>query len=299
MLILVIALLVLMALIGTAYMSMAQVDRATSIQHSNNNEIELLMDGLANILKGTLTVDVINQGKYRPRHGYNTATVGASTYQNYTGVGPDTTLLSTIGATGIVNPGSPYLATRAPQLQNEVSITVPNGLIGPNNQPTWSYITAPLIGGKFSSPVPPIGAPFLYGQLNYDYLQRNVDHQHAAGDGQPSAAGSGEHGRQWRVNPGVGESHHRATVAAADADGDGVPDSGFIKLPMGSINGLTYYAAFRIVDSSSAINVNTAWQHNPQHTNGESIGGGTASAASLPGDFSPSSIDLSFLATGG
>ena len=46
---------------------------------------------------------------------------------------------------------------------------------------------------------------------------------------------------------------------AADADGDGIADSGLIRLPVGQINGLNYYAGIRIVDNNSAINVNTAW----------------------------------------
>ena len=40
---------------------------------------------------------------------------------------------------------------------------------------------------------------------------------------------------------------------AADADGDGIADAGLYRLPIGQLNGVTYYAAMRIVDNNSAI----------------------------------------------
>jgi hypothetical protein len=49
------------------------------------------------------------------------------------------------------------------------------------------------------------------------------------------------------------------TMIAADADGDGVADSLLFRIPGAYYDGLTWYAAVRIVDNNSAINVNTAW----------------------------------------
>jgi hypothetical protein len=46
---------------------------------------------------------------------------------------------------------------------------------------------------------------------------------------------------------------------AADADGDGIADSLFFQVPGVSLDGLTWYAAVRIIDNNSAINANTAW----------------------------------------
>ncbi|MDQ3826552.1 MAG: hypothetical protein M3325_12785, partial [Actinomycetota bacterium] len=48
-LILVVALLVLMALIGTAWISSSRNDRTTAIQHASNTEIEMLTDGVINM----------------------------------------------------------------------------------------------------------------------------------------------------------------------------------------------------------------------------------------------------------
>jgi hypothetical protein len=53
-LILVVALLVLMALIGTAFLSTQRGDRYNSIQHTNNTEIDLLLEGVKNMAKATI-----------------------------------------------------------------------------------------------------------------------------------------------------------------------------------------------------------------------------------------------------
>jgi hypothetical protein len=291
-LILVIALLVLMALIGTAYMSMAQTDRTTSIQHENNTEIDMLMDGLANLLKGSVVNELYTQGSYRPGAGYNnflTPTVAAN-YQNYTGLGLD---LSTLTFLNLTNPntGSTYLAARVPELANEIATGAT--AITAANPVSWSFITAPLVGGQFSSPLPARGAQFLTNESLYNYTQRsNIRTATGSSYLVPGAYLPGSSIPAW-VDP----NNPNNAIVAADADGDGIADSGFIKLPMGSINGVTYYAAFRIIDGNSAINVNTAWQHNPQRSIADSLTGPAAGAGSMPGDFFPTSIDLSALAT--
>src|SRR5204862_7680071 len=62
-------------------------------------------------------------------------------------------------------------------------------------------------------------------------------------------------GKPWDSNPDTPEID---PLPAADADGDGIADSVLWRLPMGPMNGVTYYAAIRVVDNNSAINVNTA-----------------------------------------
>src|SRR5688572_13413480 len=57
-LILVVALLVLMALIGTAWLSTARVDRYTTRQASANTQIDLLVDGVVNMVKGAQVDDL-------------------------------------------------------------------------------------------------------------------------------------------------------------------------------------------------------------------------------------------------
>src|SRR5580693_8633450 len=53
-LILVVALLVLMALIGTAFLSTQRSDRYNVVQNTNNTEIDLLLEGVKNMAKATI-----------------------------------------------------------------------------------------------------------------------------------------------------------------------------------------------------------------------------------------------------
>lgn len=46
---------------------------------------------------------------------------------------------------------------------------------------------------------------------------------------------------------------------AGDADGDSIADSLLFAIPGANMQGLTWYAAVRIIDNNSAINANTAW----------------------------------------
>src|SRR4051812_2755658 len=72
-LILVVALLVLMALIGTAWISTARTDRYSARQHAANTEIDMLVDGMQALIKAILADDlfgmpVVDNGPevYRP-----------------------------------------------------------------------------------------------------------------------------------------------------------------------------------------------------------------------------------------
>src|SRR5207248_2860622 len=77
------------------------------------------------------------------------------------------------------------------------------------------------------------------------------------------------------------------TFLAADADGDGIADAGLVKLPIGAIDGITYYVGVRIVDNAAAVNAAVAWEPNPA----------SDISAGLPGDFFPTNIDLRDLLT--
>src|SRR5687767_11601185 len=70
-LILVVALLVLMALIGTAWISTARVDRAAAVQNTSTTQIDLLVDGVINIIVGRVVDDVVDPaGGVRRGNGY-------------------------------------------------------------------------------------------------------------------------------------------------------------------------------------------------------------------------------------
>src|SRR4051812_38832712 len=67
--IMVVALLVLMALIGTAYIATARYDRGSAMQNSDNVQIDLLVQSVLNMCKTSVTGDLWDDngnGKYRP-----------------------------------------------------------------------------------------------------------------------------------------------------------------------------------------------------------------------------------------
>src|SRR6476660_4412791 len=67
-LILVVTLLVLMALIGTAYIATTRTDRYTSAQHVKNTQIDLLVDGVVNQVTSAVNGDLHSENPvaFRP-----------------------------------------------------------------------------------------------------------------------------------------------------------------------------------------------------------------------------------------
>lgn len=279
-LILVVALLVLMALIGTAYVSMAQSDRYAAEQHRANVQVDMLVDSVVDTAKNTVVSSLFSNNAFRP---------STWTFDQTTGIGMDTQALNVLAAAlppGSILPstGDPWLADRLPSVLNPFTAANfnPNG-----NPPFWQYITAPLTGTHFDTPYWPggPGAPVYYTRD----LPASV----------PLANGGGMNARMvpvW-VNlpsgtyPALQMMDYRSppqsvspAILAADADGEGIADSGLVKLPVGTIDGVTYYYGARIIDNGAAINANTAWTPNPYVT--------TPSISGMPGDFFPVNVDL-------
>src|SRR5687768_2555565 len=70
-LILVVALLVLMALIGTAFITTSGTDRFSAAQHAVNTEIDMLAEGVIGMCEGALLSDLTAGQQYRSSiHGY-------------------------------------------------------------------------------------------------------------------------------------------------------------------------------------------------------------------------------------
>lgn len=292
-LILVVALLVLMALIGTAFMTMAQSDRATTVQHSFNTEIDLLLDGLISTVKGNLSNELFAQGQFRPAPGLT----NPSGYPHTTSVGVDvaaTAHYPNNPAKGSYAPyaASVYLADRVPNVDSLVDAggtPIPGVLVGstpPGNTIYWRFIGAPLIGTQYES-------PFWTSATSPNIWLRDIPTTAAA------PAGPGQNGRMAPTSVTLNGTVYPALVMlgsngfpvsapllAADVDGDGTADAALFKLPIGTLDGITYYAATRIVDNCAAINPNLAFMPNS--------GGGSLP----PGDFFPSNVNLFGMLTG-
>lgn len=273
-LILVVALLVLMALIGTAFMTMAQFDRASSVQHSFNTEIDLLLDGMINLTKATVSSDLYVNNQYRsasPKYNVNTLSLPL-TYNYWNATGFDMASAA-LPAAQTTRAGNVWLASRIPEAGWPApSPTVTGWSTAAPASAFWRFISGPLNGSsQFDSPYWPSNGGGGYAAQNYSVRNAMMPAATTTGliDGQTWPA--------WAMGSGW--------VMAADTDGDGIADSGLFKLL--TLDGVTYYAAVRIVDNAAAINANTAWTFNP-----------TADASTppvLPGDFFPSNIDLADL----
>ena len=267
-LILVVALLVLLALIGTAFMSSARSDRYASRQNTVNTEVVLLVDGVVQAAQ-TPVLDKI-RGK-SVATAFRQAVTGTSTTANLAGLyipweSPvDTT----------------YLASRTPLL-------LPNNGVA---TPVWPYISAPVIGtvfegfyaiqGSGGQTLPPATVPQIVARVLYTGRQNMT----------PTSIPVQRTDGSWVNYPaftftdnakiaGYTPTNKVVAVIAADADGDGIADSGFIRLPVGQIEGNTFFAAARIIDNAAAINLSIANQ-------ASAVVNGV-----VPGDFTPASIDL-------
>ncbi len=229
-LIMVVALLVLMALMGTAYITSARVDRYSAQQNSFNTEVDLLLKAVVEMEQ-----DKISSASNAPTD----AAVGSS-YHNW----------------------------NSPSDEDWWGSRVPVRMA--SNQPGWRYIAVSPTGAPFESPYGVNGTVVTYANrqnLQPDYIDVNV-------------AG------QLVRYPALLDIATGKKYLAASASGDGIADAGLWRIPIGELNGVTYFAAVRVLDNSSAINASVADARNPV-------------TASLPGDFFPANVDLQSLLVGG
>jgi len=284
-LILVVALLVLMALIGISFMTMAQFDRAAAVQHTFNTEVDLLVDGVISQVKATVTNDLFLNGTFRS--GATTPTYNLlGEYAYYNGVGPG---LGTATQNGLSStppytptPGDNWLGSRVPDQLGNVYLPAPPSPLT-TTTPVWPFITAPINGGGlFDTPYWPSGTPVRYSRPN------NVN---AATP--PLSPFAVMIPGQTTLYPSFQYVNGFGNVLAADADGDGIADSGLVKLL--TLDGVTYYAAVRIVDNCAAINANIACMPNPLTALTPASPPPPApqtTPTGIPGDFSPVNLDL-------
>ncbi|CAN5538335.1 hypothetical protein BH09PLA1_BH09PLA1_07980 [soil metagenome] len=298
-LILVVALLVLVAIIGTAALSTNTIDRYATGQNNFNTQVDLIVEGLKNMAKSVLVADIKDSSAgpayYRPAEGL------AKTYDHwdmplmiYPFTDPsDATIHPPTGADPYAvqlmqAANDAWLSPRYPELLNPHldSTFVPSNtgtLILGTNPPVWDCIGAPL---ENANGIPPAGqklfdSPGVFtdtgvlagNTVSRSYNQRITDRTPA----QAATVGN-------IVNPltptfityqlnnqpvtmpawkftGVDTANptREYFFIAGDADGDGIADSGLKRLGVGDVNGLTYFYGVRIVDNGSAVTVNTAW----------------------------------------
>jgi hypothetical protein len=264
-LILVVALLVLLALIGTAFITSAGADRDASVQHGYNIQIGLLIDGVREVVEGTIRSDI---APVDPPKQY---AAGAVTFR------PASPAIDT-SLDGTYEPmlATPDPVNKVPKYYRDVEFVrwdaflaerFPARPAAGGGPPEWEYVTASPLAGKrdptgtdkwniFASQ---FKSPYVNGSTNPAEI---VTRYRLAPTFLkiPTPTGVQRMYPAFKINdnddPNVGK-----IVLAADADGDGIADSGLFELPVGQINGVRYYAAVRIIDNCAAINASVAWEN--------------------------------------
>jgi hypothetical protein len=268
-LILVIALLVLLALIGTAFLTTTQTERYTAGQNSVNTEADLLIAGIQNSVAGQLAsglfAGVPNGLQYRPpsqEMPLPTVTYPVN-FNNF-----DSTSSNLLMGQRVPTNTDP----RTFLTINWSSISWPLAPDGSGN-----YVFDSPFGGRVNTYIAAnrskiVAIPY-YGTFNgtiYPAMILYVPPVAPGTTGFQTPTGtytSGAYITPYGITttaPIFPTGANGGTVAsylnyAGDASGTGVADSCFYKIPGGPINGITYYAATRVVDNNSAINASTAW----------------------------------------
>ncbi|HWE96925.1 MAG TPA: helix-hairpin-helix domain-containing protein [Tepidisphaeraceae bacterium] len=257
------ALLVLMALIGTAFITTARTDRFSAQQNAFNTEIDLLVQGVVNMAEAAMTTTAHQQaggqhwddtrtdtwlagrlpgsfldacGAYVPGHTYakGDLVIFPYDYTNPANNGSNTVYMS----------------------QMDGNMTAPNAS-GWSSLGTYSSFTSTIAWPAISSP---LAANAMYEDPRFP-LQPFPGHTAS----QPGivasptfvAFGGKTYPALQFYDPATGKITQ--PILAASASGDGIADSLLWRLPIGELNGVTYYAAVRIIDNNAAINLNTAF----------------------------------------
>jgi hypothetical protein len=276
-LILVVALLVLMALIGTAWISTTRVDRAASVQNVNNVQADLMIEAVVNIAKAGILADAGDGTLVRTGPGYASSDSAVS----------DSYLSSRLPV--FVDETAPVWSTAAPTTPGgsapygEVPVYAAGRVVRTGGNSGRFYVCLKTHRADPGKP-PTSGAPYWAPLANYNINAGNGDDnpvvwpattailppdtqfEDITGAYGPYTQRTGVqittvtlNGRDypafWVNIPGIG----RVQVPAADTDGDGLADASYFKLPVGTVNGLEYYAAIRVVDNNSAVNPSVAY----------------------------------------
>ena len=253
----------LLALIGTAMISTAGVDRYASVQHTFNTQVDLLVEGMKEVAEGYIRgsqyqTSVNGTGTITMFRPADTEVAANSTYEKYDWLDIVDNDVSNLPAAN-----DAWLASRVPQAINIALAFDPN-----NNPAAWQALTMPLVPQpiaagmttsryQFESPYSP--APNQYVPLTTTIRAMG------------SSGGTPIYPYPIPITTASGATYpvmmvNSVQFMAADTDGDGIADALYFKLGTGA-DGITYYAACRIIDNNSAINANTAWCRDFDFTN--------------------------------
>lgn len=249
-LVLVVVLLTLIALMGTAYLITTRTDRASSQQNTINTQVDLITDGVQQMVVSSIVRDITN-GNANFALGYrSTVFVGGTPYQPYD------------CSTSNTDKDDLYLAERTPlDTFTAADGTTRSGTVNGVPFRYWPSISWPLSGTTFESPFFPPSTTSLSVSGNKNAFGFQIaSWTDTKGNVRPAI---------YRISTADGSMS--GIMDAADADGDGIADSGYCRIPGATIDGVTYYAAMRVVDLGSTLNVNTAWCRGQEYAFGAAL----------------------------
>ena len=295
-LIMVVALLVLLALMGTAWIATSQQDRDASVANIANAQVSSKLDGIPATL-----VDQIIKGMFATPSDYKNGADGLigtpddtarltaffmprnTIYERYNTTSDvsymfDFSVINTPDADVQVFPGfrpSPaqliqnqFLAARTPTWSYNVADA------NMFNRPIWPAISAPLI-----SPMPQAPGAVVNPPTNFPSVMMLWDDTGNKSMFSSTSYLSLLNSTRFFENPLNGFIYTQRNnvipsfdadlnpifileegkkVLAADTDGDGIADAGFARLPVAEADGTTYFYATRIIDANSALNISVA-----------------------------------------
>jgi Tfp pilus assembly protein PilX len=276
-LIMVVALLVLLALMGTAFIATARMDRLSAGQVKQLTSWQEIADSLAQQALSIAGTWIAGD----PQTFTSGEVDGSSTSNGGIYIASRDPVIW--GATGIsTDPLMGYAATAVDKMLTT----------GPGNQAViaWPHITQPLGYNYFISPVVqptastntlPTGWPtgeanntFELGPLKYKMIPTNIVVSYPA-----TYTNSDLAGRTWTFPAFYRLTEPSQTGAttpapyysnpaswqvdgpflAADATGWGIADSALVPLNIPPTQGISWFAAWRIVDNAAAVDLNTAF----------------------------------------
>jgi len=273
-LIIVVAILTLIALMGTAYIAVARLDRSASIGAVQTAQI----DALHNQLLGQVT-DLVNQAITNDND--DAAIFNITSLSTPAGFHNN----NTANFASVTHPSAqPWLADRLPRATDFFINSPPTSPI-----PMWRFISGQLKPEMFEAYHSPLSGPAFYDGtyvrclanpatvagshratcalvpdwVSITYPSTYSDRPDLAGKTRtfPAAQFIDPANPAVFLDPFTGLAPvgpAKTFFLAADADGDGITDSVLFQITQGPVNGVSYFAAVRIIDNNSALNVKTA-----------------------------------------
>ena len=304
-LLLIVVLLVLLALVGATYLSTSRQSRVMSAQNVQSTDLDVMIDGICQACQGVIVDDLndnagnlkgniasssgtnqgvhgVYRGPYQLNQAYSVGDIVSYVTPKSppTPVPPPPNFFVAVAAVKASPGNAPALGITTPWLQTSHVPGVTSSLIQPwlaDRIPTpegvtgtpltlayWPNISQMAVPAGGSSPTSIMGTPFespdgtamphvspgltLVGQLGATLVP----------DFKPLDSGV--------TVPALDYPYPGTQLVAGDADGDGIADSLFFRIPGANMDGLTWYAAVRIIDNNSAINLNTALSRDSEYT---------------------------------